>query len=150
MAWCIFGQFISGSAWTIIWCVMFVCHLLCIIGLWGFQCKAFRHTMYILLGVSFEMWNRDLFGRNCHINRITLQANYKQWKRPDGVEILVHIYNIQFLWHFTASPSDFLLWFCVHQDVVTSFHNGQQIPSTCVANCLQSLSLAGERFNKKI
>jgi hypothetical protein len=26
-----------------------------------FQCQAFRHAMYILLGVSFEMWNRLLW-----------------------------------------------------------------------------------------
>ena len=42
-------------------------NFLCLIGLWDFQCKAFRHTLYSLLGVSFEMWNIDLFGGNCHI-----------------------------------------------------------------------------------
>jgi len=46
----------------------YVCHFfMCLIGLWDFQCKAFRHTMYSLLGVSFEMWNIDFFVGNCHI-----------------------------------------------------------------------------------
>ena len=38
-----------------------------LIGLWDFQCQAFRHTMYILLGVSFEIWYIDFCGGNCHI-----------------------------------------------------------------------------------
>jgi len=45
-------------------------------GLWEFQCKAYRHKMYILLGVSFEMWNIDLLEGTATLNRVTLQANY--------------------------------------------------------------------------
>jgi len=41
------------------WCLF----LMCLIILWDFQCKAFRHTMYRMLGGSFEMWNIHLLGR---------------------------------------------------------------------------------------
>ena len=79
--------------------------------------------MYILLGVSFEMWNIDLFGGNCHIKQGNTTSQLPTMKETWCIEILVHIYKIQFLWDFTSSPPDFLLGFCIHRDVVTSSHN---------------------------